>query len=59
MKISTINPNVKLIRESKTTDVDAFPGIDERHPKHEQYLKSLAGIKDTNPELYKKILNWD
>ena len=27
--------------------------------KHDQYLKSLAGIKDTNPELYKKILNWD
>ena len=59
MKISTINPNVKMVKESKEVDVDAFPGIDESHPKHDQYVKSLAAIKDVNPDLYKKIMNWD
>ena len=59
MRINTINPNVKLIKESKETDVEAFPGIDESHPKHDQYVKSLAAIKDVNPDLYKKIMSWN
>ena len=38
---------------------EAIPGLDPSHPNYGKYVKRFQQIKNTDPELYAKILSWD
>jgi hypothetical protein len=61
MKLTDVKKDV-VVEGKKSQDTDKITnisGIDSSAENFEAYVEAIKLIKDANPALYDKIMNWD
>lgn len=60
MKLTDVKTDVIVEGKKDTeTKIDNISGIDSTAENFEAYVEAISFIKDQNPALYDKIMNWD
>lgn len=59
MKLKEFKKEKSEVKEKSDEEITSISGIDETAENFSAYVAAAKYIKETNPALYAKVMNWD